>query len=130
MTELKTLAQYIISHPPLEVDCDLLSDLILAVTSSPDFDPNDAVAGVVIGDAESLIGQAEDAQEAAEIEWELAANDPDHPRHAEVWAELNSKPVDPIKAAMDQWASQQDPAELAEIARKMDKMLKGIDPTK
>tara|TARA_B100000900_G_scaffold406804_1_gene418403 strand:- start:503 stop:883 length:381 start_codon:yes stop_codon:yes gene_type:complete len=125
MTELKTLAQYIISHPPLEVDCDLLSDLILAVQNSPDHDPDDAVAGVVIGDAEVLFGLAEDAQEAAEIEWEMAANNPDHPRHHEVWAELNAiKPVDPVKAAMESWVSDQDPAKLDELNKKLNKILK------
>ena len=135
MTELKTLATYLNSHRsnPVAVDCDLLSDLILAVTNHPEYDEDDAVACCVIDDAALLFSRAEDAQEAAEIEWEMAANNPDHPRHLEVWAELNAtKPTatkpDPVKAAMSDWVDNQDPEKLKDVSKSLETFLNSINP--
>jgi hypothetical protein len=124
MTEIKTLAQYIISHKPLEVCCDHLEALVQEVINHKNYDQDDAVVSCIIGDAETLLGLAEDAQEAAEIEWEMAANNPDHPRHQEVWAELNASKPDPVKAGMESWVSQQDPATLTELNKSLNKLLK------
>lgn len=95
MTEVKNLAQYVASHSskPLEVDGDELDFLIHCVYASPEYDDSDAVVACVIADAEAVSYRAEDAQNREDDEWESAVNDPTHPRHEEVWAELNSIPT-------------------------------------
>ena len=58
----------------------------------------------VLEDLESQLEHLED--------WELIANNPDHPEHGEIMAELGM-PV--VKGAMEEWADKQSPETLAKV---------------
>lgn len=85
LAELKTL----LSTPILEVDLDALDDVVFRLAHHAEL-MEDPVAEALLGDVEVFLEKAQLAQEAEELEWEMAVNNPEHPRHAEVWKELNS----------------------------------------
>lgn len=85
LAEIKTL----LSTPLQEVDLEHLDDVVFRLSHHAELD-EDPVAEALLGDVEVFSEKAQLAQEAEELEWEVAVNNPDHPRHAEVWKELNS----------------------------------------
>lgn len=77
---------YIKHHGHLKANLDFLDDYLLKVTpENPDEWEYDEDC---VGEIEFFRDQAEQKQELEEIEWEAAANNPDHPRHEEVMKEL------------------------------------------
>lgn len=77
---------YIKHHGLLEADVDFLTNYILNVTPKH---PDESEDEHCVDEIERFTDRASLAQEAEELRWEKAVNDPSHPDHEKEWAKLN-----------------------------------------
>ena len=73
---------------PMDIDVEFVEGLIAQVNM------DETLAfeySYILEEAEVLLGNARNIQEAEENEWEHAINNPDHPRYKELREELNAK---------------------------------------
>tara|TARA_E500000318_G_C3501087_1_gene188389 strand:- start:363 stop:791 length:429 start_codon:yes stop_codon:yes gene_type:complete len=73
---------------PMDIDVEFVEGLIAEANMDETLGFE---YGYTLEEAEVILDNARNIQEADENEWEHAVNNPDHPRHAEIWQKLNAE---------------------------------------